>query len=88
MPEISCAVFEKYHITNCRALKNYQVQLFFADGASGVVDLKYLAGKGVFEIWNDYEKFKEVYVDQESKTICWNKDIDLDPINLRENLRT
>lgn len=80
-------MFEKYHITNCKALDNYQVQLSFADGASGTVDLKHLAGKGVFEIWNDYKRFKEVYIDQESKTICWEKDIDLDPINLRNHLK-
>ncbi len=80
-------MFEKYHITNCKALENYEIQLSFADGAQGIVNLKHLVGKGVFKIWDDYNKFKEVYIDQESKTICWNSNIDLDPINLRNHLK-
>ncbi len=80
-------MFEKYHITNFKVLENYQLQLNFADGVSGIADLKHLVGKGVFKIWNDYNKFKAVFIDPESKTICWEGDIDLDPVNLKNNLK-
>lgn len=79
-------MFEEYKITNCKVLNDYKISLVFADGASGTVDLKHLAGKGVFKLWNDYNEFKKVSIHPETKTIFWAKDLDLDPINLRNHL--
>ncbi len=78
--------FEQYKITNCKALNDYKAEIAFADGVSGIVDLKHLSGKGVFKIWDDYEEFKKVFIHPESETICWAKELDLDPINLRNHL--
>ena len=41
-----------------RALTDYRIHLEFSDGEKGEVDLSHLAGKGVFEAWNDYGFFK------------------------------
>jgi hypothetical protein len=45
-----------------RALTDYRIHLEFSDGEKGEVDLSHLAGKGVFEAWNDYGFFKRVRV--------------------------
>jgi hypothetical protein len=56
-----------------RALPNYRIYLEFADGAKGEVDLSDLAGKGVFDRWNDYE---QVHIG-DHREIKWNDDIEL-----------
>ena len=61
-----------------RALPNYRVYLEFADGAKGEVDLSELAGKGVFEAWNDYSFFEQVHI-AEHRAIQWNDEIELCP---------
>ncbi len=70
-------------ISKCKVLEDYKLQLTFADGLKGVVTLKHLVGKGVFELWEDYEQFKKVAIDPISKTVSWDGRVDLDPLNLR-----
>ena len=36
------------------ARPGYHLYLEFADGTKGEIDLSKLAGKGVFQVWNDY----------------------------------
>ncbi|MBE9544535.1 MAG: DUF2442 domain-containing protein, partial [Proteobacteria bacterium] len=43
-----------YKIINVRVLQDYQLELEFADGKKGIVDLSHLVGKGVFSLWDDY----------------------------------
>jgi hypothetical protein len=59
-----------------RALPNYRIYLEFADGAKGEVDLSDLAGKGVFDRWNDYYFFEQVHIG-DHREIKWNDDIEL-----------
>jgi hypothetical protein len=59
-----------------RALPNYRIYLEFSDGAKGEVDLSDIAGKGVFQAWNDYDFFKRVHVGSE-RQIQWDDDIEL-----------
>jgi len=59
-----------------RALPNHCIYLEFADGAKGQVDLSDLAGKGVFEAWDDYDFFKRVRVSPH-RSIQWNDEIEL-----------
>ena len=42
-------------ILEARPLDGYKIWLKFDDGISGEVDLSHLAGKGVFELWKNYE---------------------------------
>ena len=81
-------MLEEYKITKCMPQKNYEIELTFEDGKTGIVNLAHLAGKGVFSIWNDYQEFEKVSVDQTSKTICWGDTIDLDPVMLRRKIDT
>jgi hypothetical protein len=61
-----------------RALPGYRIYLEFSDGEKGEVDLSGLAGKGVFEAWNDYSFFEQVRV-AEHRAIQWSDDIELCP---------
>lgn len=78
-------MFEAQHIIYCEPKEDYQLFLRFADGAEGTVDLSHLVGKGVFSRWSDINSFREVAIDPVAHTVCWGKDIDLDPFVLREN---
>lgn len=57
-------------------LPNYRVYLEFSDGANGEVDLSDLAGKGVFQVWNDYSFFEKVQIGPE-RQIKWDDYIEL-----------
>jgi hypothetical protein len=64
--------------TQVRALPNYRLYLEFSNGEKGEVDLSDLAGKGVFEVWNDYSFFEKVHI-AEHRAIQWNDEIELCP---------
>ena len=59
-----------------RALPKYGLSLKFSDGVSGEVDLSDLAGKGVFEAWNDYSFFQKVHIG-EHREVRWGDNIEL-----------
>jgi hypothetical protein len=58
------------------ARPNYHVYLEFSDGARGEVDLSDLAGRGVFEAWNDAAFFDRVRIG-EHREVKWNDEIEL-----------
>lgn len=59
-----------------KALLGYRIYLEFSDGNKGEVDLSDLAGKGVFQVWNDYEFFEKVHLG-DHREIKWNDEIEL-----------
>ena len=68
-------------IVDVSVMQNYRLELKFADGVTGTVDLSNLVGKGVFSYWNDYESFKQVKIGSSGELI-WNKQVDLCPDSL------
>jgi len=68
-------------ILEARSLDGYKIWLKFDDGISGEVDLSHLAGKGVFALWNNYENFKNVSV-EENRRLAWSDEIDIDAASL------
>jgi hypothetical protein len=62
--------------TKVQALPSYRIYLEFSDGARGEVDLSDLAGKGVFQVWNDYNFFEKVHIG-DHREIKWNDEIEL-----------
>lgn len=75
-----------YKIIAVKALKNYQLEICFEDGARGIVNLVSLVGKGIFSSWKDYKEFKKVYIDETSHTVAWPNGIDLAPEALYEEV--
>lgn len=61
-----------------QARPNYHLYLEFSDGIKGEVDLSDLAGRGVFEVWNDENFFQQVHIG-EHREIKWNDEIELCP---------
>lgn len=77
---------DQYKIIKCNACENYDLAITFADGKSGIVNLKHLVGSGVFKKWENYDEFVKVQIDPIAKTIFWGEDIDLDPVTLRKTI--
>jgi hypothetical protein len=63
------------------ALTNHRIYLEFSDGVKGQIDLSDLAGKGVFQAWNDYDFFKRVRVSSH-RSIEWDNEVELCPDSL------
>jgi hypothetical protein len=76
----------EYEIIKCIPLEGYKLDITFADGKNGIVDLSYLVGKGIFNKWNDYQEFSKVSINKITKTVSWTEDIDLDPISLKNKI--
>ena len=58
--------------------EGFRIWIRYADGASGVVDLSPLAGRGVFAAWNDRRCFDDVHI-APAGGIAWNSDLELCP---------
>jgi hypothetical protein len=61
-----------------KALSDYRIWVRFADGVAGEVDLSYLAGRGVFSLWQDYTAFQGVHLGP-SGEIAWTDEVELCP---------
>ncbi len=64
------------------ALENYRIFLKFTDGKQGKVDLSEFRGKGVFEAWDKDGLLSKINIDDETKAIAWNENLELDVNNL------
>ena len=61
-----------------RTRDGYRIWVRFSDGAAGEIDLSQLAGRGVFQAWEDRTFFETVHV-SEAGAVEWGEDIDLCP---------
>jgi len=74
---------ELVRVTAVKWLGGHRLRLGFSNGDSGEVDLsKYLKLDRMLKPLRDPAFVAKVRVDDESGTICWPGDIDLDPIVL------
>ncbi len=72
------------HVTSVRYIKDYKLEIGFSDGAEKEVNLeKELYGE-VFEPLKDKAVFRQVYLDEETRTIAWPNGADLAPEYLYE----
>ena len=65
-------------VTEVRALDGFRLQVKFSDGVSGTIDLSHLVGCGVFALWNDPARFRDVYVGDGGQ-ISWSDSVDICP---------
>ena len=59
----------------------YRIWLRFQDGTVGEIDLSHLAGRGVFELWNERTCFETVCISS-SGGVAWGRDVELCPDSL------
>lgn len=78
--------FQRAIIVECKPQPDYRLWIRFSDGLSGVVDVSYLVGQGVFSAWKSVDFFNKVYIDPKTQTVAWEGDLDLDPYVLREKI--
>lgn len=60
------------------ALPGYRIWIRYRDGAEGEVDLSYLAGRGVFVLWNEEREFAKVHIGP-GYAISWSEEVELCP---------
>ena len=59
---------------------NYEIEVTFEDGATGIVDFsKYLSKGGVFEKFNDIEFFKSFKINHDLGVLTWADEINIAP---------
>lgn len=63
-------------LVEVQPLSEYRVRLRYADGVAGVVDLSHLAGKGVFQFWDDPKAFGRVSIGSCGE-LRWSHEVDL-----------
>jgi hypothetical protein len=68
-------------VTTVRHIKDYCLELSFADGTTGQIDFKHrIVGRGgVFQPLEDAEFFTQVRVEPEAGTIVWPNGVDFCP---------
>jgi len=75
-------------VTAAEVLGDHRLQLTFADGTTGVIDLSHLAARGpIFAPLRDPDYFARVRVDPEGGTIVWPNGADVAPETLYAAVR-
>ena len=68
-------------ITDAKPVDRFHVFLRFENGASGIVDLSHLAGRGVFRAWLEGHLFEQLSISQ-AGALQWPGELDLCPDSL------
>ena len=64
--------------TDVEPRSGFRIWLRYSDGVAGEVDLSHLAGRGVFEAWNDRALFEAVRISA-AGAIAWGDELELCP---------
>ncbi len=67
------------HVENAKYLRNYEVEIRFSDGRTGVADLEETLTGPMFEPLKDKTLFASLKVDEDLETIAWSNGADLAP---------
>ena len=65
-------------ITDAKPVDRFHVFLRFENGASGIVDLSHLAGRGVFRAWLQDDVFEQLSISPVG-ALKWPGELDLCP---------
>lgn len=75
-----------WHVTAVRPLADYRLDVKFADGTQGIVDMAHFLARecGVFKPLREAAFFNQVYLD--NGAVTWPGDLDLAPDRMHEEL--
>ena len=70
-------------VKTVKYLRDYKLEIVFEDGVRGTVDLSnYTKKGGIFSRLADKTYFKQVYINNDIGTICWQNGADIAPETL------
>jgi hypothetical protein len=83
---VGIASVTPWHVKNVRPLADFRLEVKFADGTQGLVDMARLLARdcGVFGPLRELSLFNQVYVDD--GVVTWPGGLDLDPDTMHEEL--
>ena len=58
--------------------EGHRIWLRYSDGTAGELDLSFLAGRGVFKVWEESARFETVHIGP-AGGIAWGEDAELCP---------
>jgi hypothetical protein len=61
-----------------KALELYKILVRYNDGVEGVFDISDLAGKGVFNAWDENNLFQKVKINTLGSALTWSEDLEID----------
>ncbi|MCX7110340.1 MAG: DUF2442 domain-containing protein [Candidatus Methylumidiphilus sp.] len=67
------------HVAEAKYVKNFEVEVVFNDGKSGIADLTPALYGPIFEPLKHNDMFAKLHVDRELETIVWPNGADLAP---------
>ncbi len=72
-----------WNVVSAKYVDGHRLEVTFADGTSGVVDLaRHVRAGGVFARLSDVKAFKQFSINPDFGTICWGDDLDIAPETL------
>ena len=72
-----------WNVVSAKHVGDYRLEVAFADGTSGVVDLaRHVRAGGVFARLANVDAFKQFSINPDFGTICWGDDLDIAPETL------
>jgi len=72
-----------YDLQQIEVMDDYNIFLRFEDGKQGVVDLSAIVDSGgVFGPLKDKRLFRQAFIDEQWRVLCWPGDIDIAPETL------
>lgn len=76
-----------WKVTKVQAMQNYRLQVEFADGTQGLVDMQRFLSRecGVFKALRESSVFMQAYIDHGAVT--WPGELDLAPDRMHEELQ-
>ena len=85
-PPVGLVSVTPWHVTHVRPLADFRLEVKFADGTQGLVDMARLLARdcGVFEPLREPALFNQVFVDD--GVVTWPGGLDLAPDRMHEEL--
>lgn len=69
-----------YDIKEAKHICGYKLEIIFADGKQGIIDLEdYVKKGGLFERFSDFSYFLKFYIDKELFVLSWPDGLDIAP---------
>ncbi|MEX0774233.1 MAG: DUF2442 domain-containing protein [Phycisphaeraceae bacterium] len=63
-------------VTSVQPKSGFRLHVRFSDGVEGDIDLSHLAGRGVFQLWDQPGRFEQVRATDHG-SLAWSEDVEI-----------